>query len=139
MKFKIVALASVAALLSLPAQAAPAKAPAKDAKVWVEFERGDPGYPIWSGGWWDDSTKPPAPAGPTGYQTKLWKGDTFSIEINDAPGATKMTLTVKIAGGDATIEAQASGVKISLGKTATVELASAGVSINGSNLKVLPA
>ena len=27
--------------------------PPKGAKVWVEFEGGNPDYPIWSGGFWD--------------------------------------------------------------------------------------
>ncbi len=41
MTFKLIALASVAVLLSLPAQAAP-KAPAKDARVWAAAEADKP-------------------------------------------------------------------------------------------------
>jgi uncharacterized protein involved in type VI secretion and phage assembly len=110
--------------------------PPKDAKVWVEFERGDPDYPIWSGGYWDEG-KAPAPPGPTGFMTKVWKGENFSLEILDMPGATKMTLTVKTASGEAKIEAAPAGMTISFG-AASVKLAMDGVSINGSNLKVLP-
>src|SRR6266581_5459174 len=26
--------------------------PGNDARVWIEFEQGDPDYPIWTGCWW---------------------------------------------------------------------------------------
>ena len=29
--------------------------PVNGAHVWIEFEQGDPGYPIWTGCWWDDT------------------------------------------------------------------------------------
>lgn len=32
--------------------------PPVDAAVWIEFEKGDPSQPIWSGGWWDDRKLP---------------------------------------------------------------------------------
>ncbi len=110
--------------------------PPKDAKVWVEFERGDPDYPIWSGGYWDTGDAP-APPGPTAFMTKAWKGDNFSLEIMDMPGAPTMTLTVTTASGEAKIDVGPAGMTISFGP-ASVKLAMDGVSINGSNLKVLP-
>ena len=30
--------------------------------VWIEFEHGDPEYPIWSGCWWGVATDTPVPA-----------------------------------------------------------------------------
>ncbi|MEM1319229.1 MAG: phage baseplate assembly protein V [Bacteroidota bacterium] len=32
--------------------------PAEDTAVWVEFEGGDPSYPIWTGGFWTDGELP---------------------------------------------------------------------------------
>ena len=32
--------------------------PEPGAGVWVEFEGGDPSYPLWSGGWWADQQLP---------------------------------------------------------------------------------
>jgi uncharacterized protein involved in type VI secretion and phage assembly len=34
--------------------------PAPGAGVWVEFEQGDPDYPIWVGGWWGSPADIPA-------------------------------------------------------------------------------
>ena len=36
--------------------------PAIGSQVWVEFEKGDPGYPIWSGGFWGQVADVPASA-----------------------------------------------------------------------------
>ena len=35
--------------------------PPVGANVWVEFEQGDPDFPIWTGGFWDDAGRPPSP------------------------------------------------------------------------------
>jgi uncharacterized protein involved in type VI secretion and phage assembly len=110
--------------------------PPMGAKVWVEFEGGNPDYPIWSGGFWDLGDTP-APPGPVGFLTKAWKGENFSLEIFDIPGAPMLALELTTAVGPAKIEADPTGLTITHGMS-TVKLAPDGVSINGANLKVLP-
>lgn len=110
--------------------------PPKGAKVWVEFEAGNPDFPIWSGGFWGLGDTP-APPGPEGFLTKAWKGKTFSVEIFDFPGAPTLTLELTTAGGTAKIEAGPSGMTLTHGRS-SIKLAMDGVSINGTNLKVLP-
>lgn len=110
--------------------------PPKGAKVWVEFEAGNPDYPIWSGGFWDLGDTP-APPTPIGFMTKAWFGDNFSIEIFDIPGAPTLAVTLDTAMGPAKIEAGVDGMTLTHGAS-TVKLAIDGVSINGTNLKVLP-
>ena len=39
--------------------------PPPNAGVWVEFERGDPDYPIWTGFYWGSTAETPAGAQPT--------------------------------------------------------------------------
>ena len=34
--------------------------PQVGAAVWIEFEQGDPEYPIWTGGFWGSAAEPPA-------------------------------------------------------------------------------
>lgn len=36
--------------------------PSEGAGVWIEFEQGDPSYPIWTGCWYGDETELPADA-----------------------------------------------------------------------------
>lgn len=110
--------------------------PPKGAKVWVEFEAGNPDYPIWSGGFWDLGDTP-APPGPVGFMTKAWKGENFSLEILDMPGIPTLTLELTTAAGIAKITAGPDGMTLSHGAS-SVKLAIDGVSINGTNLKVLP-
>ena len=63
--------------------------PEVGAGVWVEFERGDPDYPIWVGGFWGSAAETPAlakavPPGLAGItlQTTLKNG----IVVSDTPG-----------------------------------------------------
>lgn len=110
--------------------------PPKDALVWVEFERGDPDYPIWVGGFWKKGDTPVA-MGPQQAATRAWVGENFKIEILDMKGAAKLKVTLTTPAGDAKIAADAKAMEISFGKN-KIKLAIDGVSINGSNLKVLP-
>jgi hypothetical protein len=110
--------------------------PPVGANVWVEFERGDPDYPIWSGGFWDMGDTP-ATMGPTQPVTHVWAGDNFRFEILDAPGLGELTLTITTAIGDATLTAGAASMELSFSGS-TVSLGADGVTINKGNLKVLP-
>lgn len=110
--------------------------PPVGANVWVEFERGDPDYPIWSGGFWDVGDAP-ATMGPTQPVTHVWAGDNFRFEILDAPGLGELTLTITTAAGDATLTAGAASMELSFSGS-TVSLGADGVTINNGNLKVLP-
>jgi hypothetical protein len=66
--------------------------PPLNANVWVEFEEGDPDYPIWSGCFWGKGELPlPPPAAPT---TKMFKTDTITLTFDDIPGAGGLTVEV---------------------------------------------
>ncbi|MFW5641555.1 MAG: phage baseplate assembly protein V [Roseicyclus sp.] len=110
--------------------------PPVGAKVWVEFERGDPDYPVYTGGFWDLGDTP-APPGPQQPFTRVFAGEQFRIEILDMPGAAQGTISVATAIGEALIEAGPDGLTLSVAG-ATVKLAPDGVTINDGNLKVLP-
>ena len=57
--------------------------PQIDANVWIEFEGGDPNYPIWSGCFWSEGEVPLE--GPP--LTKVLKTEFITLTMSDAPGA----------------------------------------------------
>ena len=64
--------------------------PAVGAGVWVEFEQGDPDYPIWVGGFWGSPADPPASALAAPPATPNIVAQTVgqnSLTIFGAPGA----------------------------------------------------
>jgi hypothetical protein len=65
--------------------------PPTGANVWVEFEGGDPDYPIWTGCFWGPGEAPALPATP---QVKIFKTEGMTLTINDAPEAGGVTIEV---------------------------------------------
>ncbi len=57
--------------------------PPKDANVWVEFEGGDPDYPIWTGCFWDVGSK--VPAKPAAEQVTMIKTGAATLTLSDLP------------------------------------------------------
>lgn len=109
--------------------------PQVGAGVWVEFEQGDPDYPIWSGGFWGSAAEVPALAlagNPASPSLVLQSGLQNGITISDMPGPTGGIL-IKSATG-AMILVNDVGITISNGKGATVVLAGPTVTVNNGAL-----
>lgn len=108
------------------------------AGVWVEFEQGDPDYPIWVGCFWGTAAEvpllsrmvPPAVPGIT-LQTPLKNG----IVISDVPGPTG-GIQIQTATG-AMISVTDIGIMISNGKGAVINLTGPTVDINLGALTVV--
>ena len=52
------------------------------ANIWVEFEGGDPNYPIWSGCFWAEGE---TPLGAPPPETKIFKTEFITMILNDLP------------------------------------------------------
>jgi hypothetical protein len=102
--------------------------PPKGANVWVEFEGGDPDYPIWSGGFWD---KGEAPAKPATAAMKVIKTDAVTLTINDLKGS--FTLEIKTPPLKMVFDAK--GIELKNGST-SVKLTAASFSVNNGALEV---
>lgn len=106
--------------------------------VWIEFEQGDPDYPVWVGGFWGTTaempilsrTVPPAISGIT-LQTALANG----IVISDVPGPTG-GIQLQTATG-AMISVTDAGITISNGRGAIITLMGPTVDINAGALTVV--
>ncbi len=108
------------------------------AGVWIEFEQGNPDYPIWVGGFWGSAaevpllshTVPPAVPGIT-LQTPLKNG----IVVSDVPGLTG-GIQLQTATG-AMISVTDLGITISNGKGAVINMTGPTVDINAGALTVV--
>jgi Type VI secretion system/phage-baseplate injector OB domain len=56
--------------------------PPIDANVWIEYEGGDPNYPIWTGCFWGEGE---LPMGVPTELTKIFKTETVTMVLNDVP------------------------------------------------------
>jgi uncharacterized protein involved in type VI secretion and phage assembly len=111
--------------------------PAIGAGVWMEFEQGDPDYPIWTGGFWGQAAEVPSLAmagNPASPSIVLQSGLQNTLVISDLPGPTGGIL-LKSASG-ATIMVNDLGITLSNGQGATVVLAGPTVTINDGALVV---
>jgi uncharacterized protein involved in type VI secretion and phage assembly len=106
--------------------------------VWVEFERGDPDFPIWVGGYWGTGAEVPVlahavPPGINGItlQTPLKNG----LVISDLPGPTG-GIQIQTTSG-AMISVNDVGIIISNGKGAAINMTGPTVDINLGALTVV--
>jgi hypothetical protein len=113
--------------------------PPAGAQIWVEFEGGDPDFPIWSGGFWGAGEAPSPAPGPPQIAQKILKTDSITLTLNDLPGGGGVTLDVAspAVAVAATIEVTSAGIVLSV-SSAKIEITAAGVAINGDALRVLP-
>jgi hypothetical protein len=111
--------------------------PPKGANVWVEFERGDPDSPIWTGCFWGTGDAP-APPGPMGVFKTVLKTDKFTLEADNNPALPTLTIEIMIGGaaGKASIKADATGMTLSCAGN-TIVMGPTGVAINKTNLVIM--
>ena len=107
------------------------------AGVWVEFEQGDPDYPIWTGCRWGTASDIPPlahaglPVAPNIVMQTLGQN---SLVISDLPGPTG-GLMLKSATG-ATIIVNDTGIYIQNGKGASLIMTGPTVTINNGALVI---
>lgn len=110
--------------------------PPVQANVWVEFEGGDPDRPIWTGCFWGLGEAPSmALATPATIAHVLAQTTNQTLLLlSDAPGPTG-GIMLKTATG-AMITINDTGITITNGKGATIQLTGPTVSINGAAFAV---
>ncbi len=111
--------------------------PPVGATVWVEFEEGSPDYPIWTGCTWASPADVPAAAragDPLTPSIVIQSRMQHSIVLSDAPGPAGGIMLRSSSG--AMILVNDTGITISNGQGATIELTGPDVSVNGEVLEV---
>lgn len=105
--------------------------------VWVEFEQGDPDFPIWVGAYWGTGAELPAltklvPPAVNAFavQTTLQHG----FLVSDAPGPTG-GIVLKSPGG-ASLIVNDTGIYLQNGKGASITLVGPTVTVNQTALVI---
>lgn len=105
--------------------------------VWVEFEGGNPDYPIWTGGFWGSAAEVP-PLALTGIPASpnivLQTTGQNSIIVSDLPGPTGGIMLKSITG--ASIIVNDTGIYIQNGKGASVIMSGPSVTVNNGALVI---
>jgi uncharacterized protein involved in type VI secretion and phage assembly len=110
--------------------------PPVGAGVWVEFEQGDPSFPIWTGCWYGSGAEVPPVAldGPPGsHNVVIQTRGERALILSDVPGGYGITL--RTAGG-ASLAITDAGISISNGQGASITLVGSTVTVNEGALVV---
>lgn len=110
--------------------------------VWLQFEGGDPSYPVWTGFFWADDQLPDE----SSEAIKIWKTDSLTLRLDDqskeimvdADDTARVVISDKVEQTvDATIlTTDASGVVAASSGMGKVEVTSGGVNVNNGALEV---
>jgi len=110
--------------------------------VWIEFEQGDPDYPIWTGGFWGIMAQVPTlalapPPIPPGQNIVVQTTGQSTLILSDAaPTPTTGGIILKSMSG-AMIVVNDTGIYISNGKGAMITLVGPTVTVNNGALVVM--
>jgi len=110
--------------------------PPVGAGVWVEFEQGDPSYPIWVGCWYGSAAEvpPDALSGPPGqHNIVLQSQGQRTLIMSDLPGGPGITLRAPTG---ASIVINDAGIVISNGQGAEISMVGSTVTVNQGALTV---
>jgi len=98
------------------------------AAVWVEFEGGDPDYPVWTGCYWREGERP---AEATVATRQLIRTGSATMMLDDTPGEGGFTLTVSdpAVAVPLRIRGDSEGLAIECGETRATLAEAGGVAI----------
>jgi uncharacterized protein involved in type VI secretion and phage assembly len=104
--------------------------------IWVEFEGGDPNYPIWTGCFWNDGDIDAADSDP---KIKFFKTNKFKLRIDDGNGEI---IIENDSGSQIKLTAQeilhkSTTVKQEAGGGRKTELSAASFKVNDGSMEVL--
>ena len=109
--------------------------PKSGAGVWIEFEHGDPDYPIWAGCWIGSVAEAPSDLLAPPYKKVILKTEGgHSIILDDTPGVGGITLETS---GGQKIVMNATSIEITNGQGGTIKMTGPQISVNDGALEVI--
>ena len=109
--------------------------PKQGAGVWIEFEHGNPDYPIWSGCWVGSLVElPPLLLVPPYKKLMIKTEGGNTVTLDDTPGIGGITLETS---GGQKIVMNALGIEINNGMGGVIKMTGPQVSVNEGALEVI--
>ena len=109
--------------------------PKVGAGVWIEFEHGDPDYPIWAGCWIGSVAEAPSDLLAPPYKKVILKTEGgHSIILDDTPGVGGITLQTS---GGQKIVMNATSIEITNGQGGTIKMTGPQVQVNDGAFEVI--
>jgi uncharacterized protein involved in type VI secretion and phage assembly len=116
--------------------------PDAGAGVWVDFEAGDPSYPVWTGCFWADNELPDD----NDAAIKTWKTNSIQLRMDDnadeivlknsSDASITLNSDVTSEGGQAKHTVGSGGIVSELG-AGKVEVTQSSVNVNNGSLEVI--
>jgi phage baseplate assembly protein gpV len=107
--------------------------PPLDANVWIEFEGGDPDYPIWTGCFWEEGQMPLPLLNP---ETFVFKTAFTTLTIRDIPGGGGLSLEITPPAVETPISIMLDSAGIQITTEAVFELTSQATNITSDAVSV---
>ena len=103
--------------------------------VWLEFEHGDPEYPVWTGCWWGSMNDIPQDALPLPTQKVVLKSiGGHTLTLDDTPGTGGVIIQTSTG---QKVSITATGIEIDNGQGGSIKLQGPQVSVNDDGLQVI--
>lgn len=102
------------------------------ANVWVEFEGGDPDYPIWSGCFWGQGETPVLPV--EGPDVQRFKSMGISLSMSNQPGQAGFSIEVgpPVSPTPLSLTINPQGIELNNGNRTVVKLAADSIEASNS-------
>lgn len=107
--------------------------PPVDANVWIEFEGGDPNFPIWTGCFWEEGQIPLEAPTP---ETFIFKTTSTTMVIRELPGGDGISMGLTFLAGEAPINITLDEAGIQIQTEAVFELNSQATNITSDEVSV---
>jgi hypothetical protein len=110
--------------------------PPVEASVWIEFEGGDPNYPIWSGGFWETIEEKSVPLDATGPEKKVWQTDKMVLILDDEAG--ELTAKMETDNGTMSVVMNGEGIVLTADKvTVTLKVDSIALKQDPASIELI--
>jgi hypothetical protein len=114
--------------------------PPEGGNVWIEFERGNPDYPIWSGCFWEEAEVPIMPElSPEAPELiKVFRSKFCTIVMNDTPGEGGITITADPEAVEPPVlmTITSEGMQVTIGETILLINAETGITLTAAETVV---